>query len=162
MRERLESDMAEKAIFFLFWFLGVLFDQVTKWWAETFLKDGAISVIPGILKLHLRRNFASAFGLQFLNRSQHIVVTFGVTALFLLFLFSKKGQKPPLLSLGGAFYLAGAWGNLVDRLWRGYVVDFIEPSFWATFNVADVLIVAGVAGIAWGFLRREKREDSRL
>lgn len=151
-----------KVAFFLLWFLGVFFDQLTKWWAEGFLREGAISVVPGVLKLHLRKNFASAFGLQFLNRPQHVAVTLGVTAFFLLFLFSRRTCKSFPLYLGGSLYLAGAWGNLVDRLWRGYVVDFIEPSFWATFNVADVLIVAGVIGVVWGFLRRAEREDSCL
>jgi len=161
MKERLGSDGVEKAAFFFLWVVGVLFDQVTKWWAEKVLKDGAIAIIPGVLKFHLRQNFASAFGFQFLNRPQHVVVTLGVTVL-LLFLFSKRTQRSFLLSLGGGLYLAGAWGNLVDRLWRGYVVDFIEPSFWSTFNVADVFIVTGVVGMVWSFLRREEREDSCL
>ncbi|MEN3202460.1 MAG: signal peptidase II [Atribacterota bacterium] len=150
-----------KVVFLLFWFLGVVLDQATKWWAENSLKNGAIVLVPGILRLHLRQNFASAFGLQFLNRSQHMVVTFGVTVLF-LFLFLKRARRPFVLYLGGSLYLAGAWGNLVDRLWRGYVVDFIEPSFWATFNVADVLIVAGVVSMIWSLLCHEERENSCL
>lgn len=151
-----------KLAFLLLWFLGVVLDQVTKWWAEGVLRDGGIALVPGILRLHLRQNFASAFGLQFLNRSQHIVVTLGVTVLFLFFLFPRRTPRPFMFCLGGSLYLAGAWGNLIDRLWRGYVVDFIEPSFWATFNVADVLIVAGVVSMVWSLLRREERKDSRL
>ncbi|MEN3183630.1 MAG: signal peptidase II [Atribacterota bacterium] len=151
-----------KLAFFLLWFLGVAFDQITKWWAEEVLGNRGIALVPGILQLHLRRNFASAFGLQFLNRSQHIVVTLGVTVFFLFFLFPKGIPRSFMLCLGGSLYLAGAWGNLIDRLWRGYVVDFIEPSFWATFNVADVLIVAGVVSMVWGLLRHEERKDSCL
>ena len=58
-----------------------------------------------------------------------------------------------LLELGGAVTralagvavaLGGATGNLLDRLLRGHVVDFIEIGFWPTFNVADAGIVAGV------------------
>jgi signal peptidase II len=45
---------------------------------------------------------------------------------------------------GVAIALGGATGNLLDRLLRGHIVDFIEIGFWPTFNVADVGIVAGV------------------
>lgn len=162
MREKLGSETVGKVLFFALWILGVLCDQGTKWWAEQVLGREAIPVISRILELRLRRNFASAFGLQFLSRPQHLIVTLGITVFFFAFLFLKRGSRPFLLYLGGSLYLAGAWGNLVDRLWRGYVVDFIEPSFWATFNVADVLIIAGVVSIAWGFLRREERKDSGL
>jgi signal peptidase II len=45
---------------------------------------------------------------------------------------------------GVAVALGGATGNLLDRLWRGHIVDFIEIGFWPIFNVADVGIVAGL------------------
>jgi signal peptidase II len=45
---------------------------------------------------------------------------------------------------GVAVALGGATGNLVDRLLRGHIVDFIEVGFWPVFNVADVGIVAGL------------------
>uniref|UniRef100_A0A7V3YNE9 Lipoprotein signal peptidase n=1 Tax=Candidatus Caldatribacterium californiense TaxID=1454726 RepID=A0A7V3YNE9_9BACT len=151
-----------KIAFFLLWFLGVLCDQITKWWAEERLQEAIVPVVSRVLELRLRKNFASAFGLQFLDRPQHVVVTVGVTIFLLLALFSGRHSRSLPFFLGGSLYLAGAWGNLIDRLWRGYVVDFIEPSFWATFNVADIFIVAGVIGIVWGFLRREERKDSGL
>lgn len=151
-----------KIVFFLLWFSGVLFDQITKWWAEECLQGAVVPVISQVLELRLRKNFASAFGLQFLNRPQHVVVTVGVTVFLLLVLFSGRHPRSLPFFFGGSLYLAGAWGNLIDRLWRGYVVDFIEPSFWATFNVADIFIVAGVIGIVWGFLHREERKNPGL
>lgn len=45
---------------------------------------------------------------------------------------------------GVAVALGGATGNLLDRLVRGHIVDFIEIGFWPVFNVADVGIVAGL------------------
>ena len=41
-------------------------------------------------------------------------------------------------------FLSGAWGNLIDRLRWGFVIDFFEPSIWATFNIADITIIAGL------------------
>jgi signal peptidase II len=45
------------------------------------------------------------------------------------------------VALGAA--LGGATGNLVDQVWRGHVVDFIDLGFWPVFNIADAAIVAG-------------------
>lgn len=51
------------------------------------------------------------------------------------------------LSLG--LMLGGAMGNLLDRLIRGYVVDFIDIGFWPIFNLADLSVVTGVAILAY-------------
>lgn len=50
--------------------------------------------------------------------------------------------------------MAGAVGNGVDRLLRGYVVDFIHVEHWPVFNVADILVVVGALALAWVSLRR--------
>jgi signal peptidase II len=47
--------------------------------------------------------------------------------------------------LGLAMALSGALGNLIDRLVRGYVVDFVKVPHWPVFNVADIAIVLGFA-----------------
>jgi signal peptidase II len=46
---------------------------------------------------------------------------------------------------GFACIVAGALGNALDRAARGHVVDFIHVRFWPVFNVADILVVAGLA-----------------
>ena len=45
--------------------------------------------------------------------------------------------------------MGGAIGNLIDRIQVGYVVDFIDLTFWPVFNVADSAICVGVAGLAY-------------
>ncbi len=93
---------------------------------------------------------------------------------FILRYYRKLGDEQLFLQLALAFVLAGAVGNFVDRLARRYVIDFIEwywwnrPDIrWPTFNVADSLIVVGVAmlvlhpghkGEASGAGRRAKEE----
>jgi signal peptidase II len=58
-------------------------------------------------------------------------------------------QAPSVGGIGAAVGIAvavgGATGNLLDRLLRGHVVDFIQIGFWPTFNLADVGIVCGIA-----------------
>jgi signal peptidase II len=53
--------------------------------------------------------------------------------------------------------LAGAAGNLLDRIFRGYVIDFIHVRYWPVFNVADICITAGVILFLWKGLRWEAK-----
>jgi signal peptidase II len=57
-----------------------------------------------------------------------------------------------LYAVGFAFALAGALGNLTDRVIRGYVVDFIRVPHWPVFNLADVWITIGVGLLALAYL----------
>jgi signal peptidase II len=61
------------------------------------------------------------------------------------------------VSLG--LQLGGAMGNLVDRILRGYVVDFVDIGFWPIFNIADLSIVLGVAILAY-FLWEEENSSN--
>jgi len=71
---------------------------------------------------------------------------------FILFYFRKATPGQRFLQVALALVLTGAIGNFIDRLARGYVVDFVDwhwwnrpDLYWPTFNVADSLIVVGVA-----------------
>jgi signal peptidase II len=66
------------------------------------------------------------------------------------------------VSLG--LQLGGALGNLLDRITRGYVVDFVDIGFWPIFNVADLSIVLGVTLLAYHLWNEEnslERVDKR-
>jgi signal peptidase II len=63
------------------------------------------------------------------------------------------------LSLG--LQLGGALGNAVDRMTRGYVVDFVDIGFWPIFNLADLSIVLGVAILAYYLWNEESMKDSQ-
>ncbi len=80
-----------------------------------------------------------------------IVVSFLAVG-FVLYYYRRVGERQRFMQLALAFVLAGAIGNLVDRLARRYVIDFIEwywwnrPDIrWPTFNIADSLLVVGIA-----------------
>jgi signal peptidase II len=71
--------------------------------------------------------------------------------IFILFYFRKLTREQRLLQVALSLVFAGAIGNFVDRLARGYVVDFIDwywwkrpDLYWPTFNIADSMIVVGV------------------
>ena len=66
-----------------------------------------------------------------------------------------KADTWSLTDIGFSLVLAGALGNVIDRIDRGYVIDFIHLSYWPIFNVADVCVVFGL--IALGLSRSRTR-----
>jgi signal peptidase II len=101
-------------------------------------------------------------------------VFFGLVSIaavaFILNYYRKLREEQRFLQLALAFVLAGAVGNFLDRLARGYVIDFVEwywwnrPDLrWPTFNVADSLIVVGVTMLILhpGSSREKARGGSR-
>ena len=82
-----------------------------------------------------------------------VVMTLGALS-FILWYFRKLRDDQRLMQVALAFVFSGAVGNLIDRLARGYVIDFVQwhwwhrpDLYWPIFNVADSLIVVGVAMI---------------
>ncbi len=123
-------------------------DQLTKWWAVNDLADGPVVLIPDVLQLRLTYNTGASFSI-FTNAGPILaIVAFGVVGL-IIYVLGDARRRIEAVALG--LVLGGAIGNLLDRLFRGSglldgaVVDFIDFSFFATFNVADAAINVGVA-----------------
>ena len=53
-----------------------------------------------------------------------------------------------------ALFLGGVIGNLIDRFLRGYVIDFINFSFWPAFNIADSALTISVVGLVWYYWKK--------
>ncbi len=121
----------------------VFLDQGTKFLAEKFLQnDTHITLIPNFLELVLRKNTGIAFSL-FDDYPQILTILISIVIAYLIYSNARQGKINP----GLACILGGGVGNLIDRLTRGYVVDFINPLFidFAVFNIADVALNVGVA-----------------
>lgn len=131
-------------IFLISFLIFLLLDQVTKWWAMNYLANRTIQIIPGFFDLTLRKNVGSAFGIRLLNPPAHLIITIAITTGFLYFMLRFLRNWKWWFFLGSGLFMSGAWGNLIDRLRLGFVIDFFEPSIWATFNVADIAIIAGL------------------
>jgi signal peptidase II len=111
----------------------------------------SLPVIPGLLNLSRVHNRGAIFG--FLNQSPHawvraVLIGLSLAALVLVVVtFFKTPASQKGLRMALTLILAGAVGNQIDRLLRGYVIDFIDvhvKSFvWPTFNVADSCISIG-------------------
>jgi signal peptidase II len=132
--------------------LVVLADQASKFAASSLLEYARpVTLLPWFdFTLHHNRGAAFSFlsdagGWQ---RWFFAVLALAVSAMIVLWLRSlRAGQR--LLPLGLALVLGGALGNLIDRLWLGYVVDFISVHYrdyyFPTFNIADAAISCGAA-----------------
>lgn len=162
MTEELEKSVGAdrgKRLFAIWISLGafiILLDQLTKWpivkWLD--LRDGPIT-INSFLSIVRRHNEGAAF--SFLadaggwQRWFFITLATTVSAYIVYWLWTIRNAGNTTLSVGLAFVLGGAIGNLADRIHYGYVIDFIEVYFarwdyhFPAFNVADSAITAGAA-----------------
>jgi signal peptidase II len=130
----------------------VLLDQVVKAWARAALPlGGTLPLWPGVFHLTHTQNKGMAFSLlegkTFLLAAAAILVAGVIVAAQ-----RRMGARLPLL-LGCALALplGGALGNLIDRLWQGYVTDLFDFRLinFPVFNVADSAITVGIALLVW-------------
>jgi signal peptidase II len=130
-------------------------DQLTKQLALSALQDAPLLLIPDVLALRLAYNAGGAFG--FLDGLPALFLIAGLGVVALILVWAGRLEDPALATPLG-LVLGGGLGNLSDRVFRGLdgrVVDFIDLSFWPTFNVADSAIVVGVILIAVMGIRGE-------
>lgn len=119
-----------------------IFDQVTKFFAEKYLTYyKSISIFAGLslIKVH---NFGAAYGI-FQNK-QVLITAISFTLLLLGWLFRYQLANGKMGLIGLAIIASGAFGNLSDRIFRGYVVDMFDIHIIPVFNIADVLINIGI------------------
>lgn len=135
-------------------------DQLTKAWVRRRYAVGdSEAVLGGFFHITHVENPGAAFGL-FPNQTAFFIV---VTAVVLVLTFAYRGhiaRERPLLKVGYALGIAGAIGNLIDRIRFGVVTDFIDFGFFPVFNVADSAIVVGVALLLWGIVREDRLRES--
>ncbi len=127
-------------------------DQLAKSWVVARLEWGQsmdlASWLAPILRLTYVTNTGVAFGLLQGFGDLFLIVAVVVVGLLLIY-YRQIPQGQVLLRIALGLQLGGAMGNLVDRIVRGSVVDFIDLNFWPMqewpiFNLADASIVAGV------------------
>jgi signal peptidase II len=133
-------------LFFLIasFFLTAL-DFAAKRLALIYLKGGAeITLLPPVLKLIYGENTGAAFGI--LPAARWFLILLAVIVLLVILWYVQKERCRSRLQYNGLIFIfAGALGNLIDRIFYGYVVDFINLPRWPTFNLADIFIDIGAA-----------------
>ncbi len=128
--------------------LLIALDQITKLLAVSVLKVHDIKLISNVLTLTYVENRGAAFGIFENQKFFFFLITAVMVAVFLycyVRLLSQKSYR--MLRILCVTYTAGALGNLIDRIFRGYVVDMIYfiPINFPVFNVADCYITISTA-----------------
>jgi signal peptidase II len=122
-----------------------------------------VTIIKGILDITYVRNTGAAWSI-FENNTLFIII---ITVIFLggFVYYSFKNDFNKLETFGYGMVVGGAFGNLLDRIRLGYVIDFIDINIFGydypVFNIADIAIVVGVIILLVGMFRGEKSEVSR-
>jgi len=133
--------------------LGILaLDQVLKGLVVAKLSLGqSIPLIPGLLYLSRVHNTGSAFGL-FGGRNHFLAFLAAFIALGVGWGLWRGIFPGRWGRFGGSLVLGGALGNLLDRVLRGYVVDYVDFRLFPAFNLADAAVVVGAVVMAAAFL----------
>lgn len=132
------------------------FDQFTKWLAVTKLKgNDAFVILPKVFELRYLENRGVAFGM-FQDQKWPILIFSGLLMAAIIFLLLRlpEGWKFDILQILLIFILAGGVGNMIDRFFLGYVVDFFYFVLidFPIFNVADCYVVCATIGLCILFL----------
>lgn len=132
----------------------LMIDQSTKYWTVQALDLHESYQILSFFNFTYARNYGAAF--SFLGdaggwqKYLFTAIAFAVSV-FLIYSLKRNSQTQRWTNIAFAMILAGALGNVTDRLMFGYVVDFLDFDLgfyrWPTFNVADISIFIGAAMI---------------
>jgi signal peptidase II len=141
-------------------------DRLTKMWVEQNVPlYGARPVVDEYVRIVHTQNSGAAFGLL-PERTTLLSVLSVFAVVAILYYYRQIASNSPLIAATLGMQLGGAFGNLVDRLGQGYVVDFIDVGipggvrFWA-FNVADSSIVVGIFLVTFLLWQEERKTTAR-
>jgi signal peptidase II len=141
--------------------LGLILDRAAKIWALNYLSQvNEISIIKGFFAFSYLENRGAAFGIL---QNKLIFLTI-ITLLIMggiVFYLIKYKPVSKLIRISLSLILSGAIGNLIDRVWYKYVVDFIlvhykNIYYFPTFNVADMLVVIGTGLLIIYLIKEDK------
>ena len=138
--------------YFCLAFFLVSIDFISKMLVEKYLKNRiGINIIKNVLGFRYIENTGAAFGI--LKNQRFFFVAITIVALFLIgyYFFALKQNQINKTAL--VFVFAGTLGNFLDRIFKGYVIDFIDimPIDFPIFNFADVFLVSGLFIIGLDF-----------
>ena len=114
-----------------------------------------------LLCISRSENYGAAFSLLSgfsWTRVFLIIIALGVLFFTIFFYFKTKTRNLTMLHIGLILLFAGTLGNLIDRIFLGYVIDFIKFGFWRAFpafNISDLSNIAGVVLLIISLVKRK-------
>lgn len=135
----------------------VLSDQLLKFYIQQNIPlNVSYEVIPGVLSIGYVRNFGAAWSMWLGQRWLLSIIS--LVALVIFGYYFKKLHHNWGYGLGFSLLIGGTLGNLLDRLFSGYVVDMFELDFinFPVFNIADCALTLGVIVILITMLKDDE------
>lgn len=142
----------------------IAIDQIIKLLVFKFLEPtGSVTLINGVISLTYLENTGAAFGL-WNNRWMLIGINLLILFTIIKLVSSKKYEFTNTVKLAYSLVLAGGTTNLIDRIFRGFVIDYIDISelfYYPVFNFADICIILGIIIVMINILIKtvEKQEQ---
>lgn len=139
----------------------IIVDQITK---ILIVNTGEIFVIQGILKFSVTQNTSGAYGVGSNSTIMYAITNLIVIAIVYKFMASQNEYIDRKLKVFLSFIIAGGISNTIDKIFRGYVVEFIDLKQFIplpVFNIADLLVIIGwvsLAAIFAAFTVKEMRK----
>lgn len=156
LRQRLYRKDKRHQMALVLFFLILVADQLTKFIVDAvFLPGESVPVLGSVFHLTYVLNPGAAFGL--LEHARWFFILAAVALMVAFFCYRDRlSRQDAFFYYGCVALLAGAVGNLIDRIRLGVVIDFFDFRIWPVFNVADVAIVLGVASMIYAIIFRMK------
>jgi signal peptidase II len=150
----------------------ILIDQLTKWLIQTHIPyGGMVPIIPGFFSLVYVSNTGAAFSIFQGNNFFFIALALVALVVVLFWLIRDQFNPNPdqrlsaIAKIAFSLFAAGITGNLLDRLLKGSVVDFldfyIQRYAWPSFNVADSCICVAAGLLVLVSLRKSKAGEAK-
>lgn len=136
----------------------IIVERVIKFYITEYLRIGeSIPVIGSLLMITRTENVGAGFGIL---RGYNLVFIIAAAAVLLMIIyFYNQIIYDRLLVFSFAFLLGGTVGNMMDRLFFGHVIDYIDLSFWPTFNLSDMALTTGAVLLIVYMYRLESKPE---
>jgi len=140
-------------------FLVLALDQLTKFLVTKSLAlQESVPLLKGVFSITLVHNRGAAFGILKNQFSFFVIVS--VITVIMIYWAIREERNSRIYTFSLSLILAGALGNLIDRVFLGYVVDFLDFHIWPVFNIADSAITIGTLILAWLLIKPHKKNAS--
>jgi len=139
-------------IIIILFIILLLLDQVSK----IVFTNSDLQIIPNMLKFTYTENTGGAFGLGNQNIMTFVFTNIVILGIIIKFMINQKDNLDNITYIILTIILAGGFGNFIDRIFRGHVVDFIDITEiinFPKFNLADIYIVCGWIVLAFIFAK---------
>lgn len=157
------KDLLKNKTIYITSIIAILLDQIIKYIVEIKMTlYQSITIIKNFFYISFVKNIGAAFNI--LSGSRIILLLFGILVTILIYIIFIKGKE--LNTISKVIYgllIGGIIGNMLDRIFRGYVVDYLDFYIfkynYPVFNLADILIVCSIFMIIIWILRGDDNEN---